>query len=49
MESFLNDIHGIHADIVEAEQNADKLIAVTNNNLIEFCHNINNAWSHGQR
>lgn len=28
MESFLNDINGIHGDIVEAELNADKLIAV---------------------
>lgn len=28
MESFLNVINGINAEIVEAEQNADKLIAV---------------------
>lgn len=28
MESFLNDINGIHVDIVDAELNAEQLIAV---------------------
>lgn len=32
METFLNDINGIHGDIVEAELNAEKLIAVGSQN-----------------
>lgn len=28
MESFLSDINGIHVDIVDAELNAEQLIAV---------------------